>query len=44
MHYGVGDTGLIYSIDYLNNHYEDLNIIVVPEITAKENNLPNLSI
>lgn len=42
MHYGVGDTGLIYSIDYLNNHYEDLNIIVVPEITAKENNLPNL--
>lgn len=41
MHYGVGDEGLIYSIDYLNQCY-DMNIPVVPEITVPENSAPNL--
>ena len=41
MHYGVGDEGLIYSLDYLNQYY-DLNIPIVPEITVAEENLPNL--
>lgn len=41
MHYGVGDEGLIYSLDYLNQYY-DLDIPIVPEITVSEKNLPNL--
>lgn len=41
MHYGVGDEGLIYSLDYMNQCY-DLNIPIVPEITMPENDLPNL--
>lgn len=36
MHYGVGEKGLIHSVDYLNEQYQDLNIHVVPEVTAKE--------
>ena len=31
-----------YIITHQNNHYEDLNIVVIPEITADEDNLPNL--
>ncbi|HIS46132.1 MAG TPA: arginase family protein [Candidatus Scybalocola faecigallinarum] len=41
MHYGVGDEGLMYSLDYLNQYY-DLSIPVVPEITMPENNLSDL--
>ena len=41
MHYGVGDEGLMYSLDYLNQYY-DLYIPAVPEITVPEKNLPNL--
>ena len=41
MHYGVGDEGLIYSLNYLNQYY-DMNIPIVPEITVAEKNLPNL--
>lgn len=41
MHYGVGDEGLMYSLDYMNQYY-DLNIPIVPEITVPEKNLPNL--
>ena len=41
MHYGVGDEGLIYSIDYLNQCY-DMQIPVVPEITVRQDSTPNL--
>ncbi len=41
MHYGVGDEGLMYSLDYLEQYY-DLHIPAVPEITVAEKNLPNL--
>lgn len=41
MHYGAGDKGLIYSLDFLNQYY-DLHIPIVPEITVPEKNLPNL--
>ncbi len=41
MHYGVGDEGLIYSIDYLNQLY-DLQIPVIPEITIMDESAPNL--
>ncbi len=41
MHYGVGDEGLIYSIDYLNQLH-DLQIPIIPEITVMEDSLPNL--
>ncbi|MBB5264008.1 arginase [Catenibacillus scindens] len=41
MHYGVGDEGLIYSLDYLNQYY-DLNIPIVPEITMPDKHLANL--
>lgn len=41
MHYGVGDEGLVYSLDYLNQYY-DMNIPIVPEITVGEKNLSNL--
>ena len=41
MHYGVGDEGLIYSLDYMNQYY-DLEIPIVPEITVPDDNLPNL--
>lgn len=42
MHFGVGDTGLIKSLDYLNNHSGRLHIHIIPEIEKKEDNLPNL--
>lgn len=42
MHLGVGDTGLIKSLDYLNNRFDQLQIHVIPEIQEKEENLPNL--
>ena len=41
MHYGVGDEGLMYSLDYLQQRY-DLKIPIVPEITVPEKDLPNL--
>ncbi len=41
MHYGVGDEGLIYSLDYLNQCY-DIQIPVTPEITVSEPYAPNL--
>lgn len=42
MHFGVGDTGLIKSLDYLNNRFSQLHIHVIPEIEKKEDSLPNL--
>lgn len=42
MHYGVGAKGLIHSLDYLNEQYKDLNIHVVPEVTAEETAVSNL--
>lgn len=39
MHYGVGDEGLMYSLDYLNQYY-DLYIPAVPEITVPEKIFP----
>ena len=33
MHYGVGDEGLMFSLDYLNQRY-DVQIPVTPETTA----------
>lgn len=42
MHYGVGDKGLITSLNYLSKHFWDLNFPIISEITKEENNLPNL--
>lgn len=42
MHFGVGDKGLTYSLDYLNNYCKNLNITMLPEITMPEENLDNL--
>lgn len=42
MHFGVGDTGLIKSLDYLNHRFSQLNIHVLPEIEKEEANLPKL--
>lgn len=41
MHYGVGDEGLMYSLDYLNQRY-DVQIPVTPEITVDQAYAPNL--
>lgn len=42
MHFGVGDKGLTYSLDYLNNYCKNLNITMLPEITMPEEGLKNL--
>lgn len=44
MHCGVGakGAGLTHSLDYLNTHYEDLNIKILPELTRPEEDLPHL--
>lgn len=42
MHYGVGAKGLIHSLDYLNERYNDLDIHIVPEVTAEETPVSNL--
>lgn len=44
MHYGVGTKGigLIHSLEYLSNHYENLNMTLLPEKTESEEDLPNL--
>lgn len=42
MHFGVGDKGLTYSLDYLNNYCRNLNITMLPEITMPEEHLDNL--
>lgn len=42
MHFGVGDMGLIKSLDYLNTRFPELAIDVVSEIEKEEDNLPNL--
>ncbi len=42
MHLGVGDKGLIHSLDYLNNYCRDLNCTIFPEIIMPEDNLKNL--
>lgn len=42
MHYGVGDEGLIHSIDYLIDYCKNLNCTIYPEITMPEENLANL--
>jgi arginase len=42
MHFGVGDKGLTYSLDYLNDYCKNLDITMMPEITMPEEDLPNL--
>ncbi len=42
MHFGVGDKGLTYSLDYLNDYCKDLEITMLPEITMPEHDLRNL--
>lgn len=42
MHFGVGDKGLTYSLDYLNDYCQNLDITMMPEITMPEDNLPKL--
>ena len=42
MHFGVGDKGLTYSLDYFNDYCKDLEITMLPEITMLEYNLKNL--
>lgn len=42
MHFGVGDKGLTYSLDYLNDYCKDLDITMLPEITMPEQDLPKL--
>lgn len=42
MHFGVGDKGLTYSLDYFNDYCKDLEITMLPEITMPEYNLKNL--
>lgn len=42
MHFGVGDMGLTYSLDYLNDYCKDLEITMLPEITMPEYDLPKL--
>lgn len=42
MHFGVGDKGLAYSLDYLNDYCKDLEITMLPEITMPEHDLKNL--
>ena len=42
MHYGVGDRGLIHSLNYLSRNYQNLKIDIVPELTVPEDSLVNL--
>lgn len=42
MHLGVGDTGLIKSLDYLQEHYSNLKFPIIPEIIKEEFALPHL--
>lgn len=42
MHLGVGNKGLIHSLNYLRDHYSNLNMHVIPEKIMPEENLPNL--
>lgn len=42
MHFGVGDKGLTYSLDYLNDYCKDLEITMLPEITMPEQDIPTL--
>ena len=42
MHYGVGDRGLIQSVDYFKEYCRDLDFEVIPEITMPEEGLQNL--
>lgn len=42
MHFGVGDKGLTYSLDYLNDYCKDLEITMLPEITMPEDDIKNL--
>ena len=42
MHFGVGDKGLTYSLDYLNDYCKGLEITMLPEITMPEEDLPRL--
>lgn len=41
-HYGVGDKGLIESIDYLTDNFKNLEMNKISEITMPEDHLPNL--
>lgn len=41
-HYGVGDEGLITSIDYLRKNFKNLQMNKLPEITVKGQDFPNL--
>lgn len=42
MHYGVGDEGLIHSLDDLNHYCGNLNCTIFPELTLPEKDLKNL--
>lgn len=42
MHLGVGETGLIDSIAYLENRHSNLSFPIVEEVVKEEENLPNL--
>lgn len=42
MHYGVGAKGLIHSLEYIQTHYKDIDMVVLPEITEAEDGLENL--
>lgn len=42
MHYGVGEKGLVDSLDYLNEQYKDLNIHLVPEVYEPDTKKSNL--
>lgn len=42
MHLGVGDTGLIKSLDYLSGRFPGLHLHIIPEIQKEEEPIPNL--
>lgn len=38
MHCGVGEKGLVHSLDYLNEHDPSLNLTTIPEISVSDEN------
>ncbi|WP_461811995.1 arginase [Faecalimonas sp.] len=42
MHCGVGEEGLIHSLDYLNTHNTDLHLTTIPEVSVSEENSAHL--
>ena len=42
MHSGVGEKGLLHSLDYLNTHNTSLHLTTIPEVSVSEENATHL--